>query len=799
MAMGERLKSFARPFLLIVALLACPGACTAQLSGITGNAAPESHSDAAIAGDEAVVAGRSLHGRAVSLNGTAAPGAVVRLFRAGPAAGDRDTNPVASTVAGAGGYFSFEHIPDGTYNVEIAFSRDTVAFVPGILLSGGKSKEVGDVTLTAPGSIVGRVGASEGVTDLRGVEVYIPGSSFFARTDESGGFLLGGIPAGTYELAAQSDALGQAFAHDLTVRSGLATQAPRLQLSTAGPEIGTVAPAAGGPETLVRIGGRHFGATTGAALEVAFNGTRAATIERRDDDTIWVRVPPGARSGGVVVKVGGVPSNAALFSVVTSLRMNPTEILLLAGGTRSVAVSALDSAGTAVPGPELAWQLDSSVGTAEGSVIKGERPGTGLLTVSSGIVVATASVRVFGGMVASVVLEPARLVLGDREGIASARFASANLMSDGATNDLVALTVSDPASVSLEAGGLVTVAEADRNGTVTVTATSRLDATKVAIATIVLHNVAMVSTLVPDCQCTSIVSDLDGNLVFDGPGNRISYRPAGGGAIRTLVGTGETGFGDGPGLQATFGSISGLAASPGTVYPLSILDGGNYAIRVAGGSLAAPQVYTLAGGNRGDQDGFQGAAQFLCPTDLALGPDGSAYVADTCIDRIRKVDLSGEVSTAAGTGFGSYRDGPASEAWFREARGVSVAADGAIYVADAGNRVIRRIRDGIVDTYAGKSGYYDPKDGYRSDARFALPQRVFAAPDGNVYVSDGGTLVRVISAAGFVETLAGKVSVPADQDGPGPVARFRSIGGFAMDGSGNLYVADGGKVRIIVP
>src|SRR5207248_10089464 len=97
--------------------------------------------------------------------------------------------------------------------------------------------------------------------------------------------------------------------------------------------------------------------------------------------------------------------------------------------------------------------------------------------------------------------------------------------------------------------------------------------------------------------------------------------------------------------------------------------------------------------------------EFAGPNALALGRDGSLYVADSRNHRIRRVTREGVVSTVAGGsepgGPGGMSEGPAPGALFRYPSGVALASDGTLYVADTGNHRICRVRDGFVRTVAG--------------------------------------------------------------------------------------------------
>jgi DNA-binding beta-propeller fold protein YncE len=123
-----------------------------------------------------------------------------------------------------------------------------------------------------------------------------------------------------------------------------------------------------------------------------------------------------------------------------------------------------------------------------------------------------------------------------------------------------------------------------------------------------------------------------------------------------------------------------------------------------------------------------------------------------------------------------------------------------VYVADTGNNAIRMIGpDGTVSTVAGDPGRTGAVDGAAGGpaVAFTRPGGVTASADGRtLYVADTGNhLVRVIRG-GAVSTLAGSAGVPGSQDGAGAAARLNAPAAIALDGSGNLYVANAGSSTV---
>ena len=215
-------------------------------------------------------------------------------------------------------------------------------------------------------------------------------------------------------------------------------------------------------------------------------------------------------------------------------------------------------------------------------------------------------------------------------------------------------------------------------------------------------------------------------------------------------------------------------------------------------------VATIAGlaGTGGFADGVASQARFQNPAGLAVSADETVYIADAGNNRIRRLrsEVAPEggsqwvVLTLAGNGTYGFADGPASAAQFKNPQGVAVDANGVVFVADTSNHRIRRIAaDGTVSTFAG-DGTPGLVDGAGNQARFNSPRGIAVDQQGNIYVADtGNAAVRLVNASGQVSTLAGDGTV-GSTDVP---ARFDCPAGVAVNGSTvYVYLADKGNHRI---
>ncbi|HYD94148.1 MAG TPA: hypothetical protein VEC01_02390 [Noviherbaspirillum sp.] len=158
-------------------------------------------------------------------------------------------------------------------------------------------------------------------------------------------------------------------------------------------------------------------------------------------------------------------------------------------------------------------------------------------------------------------------------------------------------------------------------------------------------------------------------------------------------------------------------------------------------------------------------------------------------------------TNTGGSATGGTVSADATQARFRQPLGIARDSAGNLYVADAGNYTIRKIATtGVVTTLAGSAGASGSSDGTGSAARFSALRSIAVDSAGNIYAVDNNA-VRKVSPAGVVTTLAGVAAEPGDADGTGGAARFRQPWGIAVDAAGNAYVADteNAVVRRITP
>jgi sugar lactone lactonase YvrE len=144
-----------------------------------------------------------------------------------------------------------------------------------------------------------------------------------------------------------------------------------------------------------------------------------------------------------------------------------------------------------------------------------------------------------------------------------------------------------------------------------------------------------------------------------------------------------------------------------------------------------------------------------------------------------------------------FQDGTGTAAIFSHPGGIAIASSGNVYVADSSNCVIRKITPaGVVTTLAGMPGMNGYADGTGSAARFQYPGGICVDANEVLYVADGSQTIRRVTSTGVVTTIAGRAWVNGSADGPALSASFWNMGGLTLDASGTLYIVDGTNLTI---
>lgn len=227
----------------------------------------------------------------------------------------------------------------------------------------------------------------------------------------------------------------------------------------------------------------------------------------------------------------------------------------------------------------------------------------------------------------------------------------------------------------------------------------------------------------------------------------------------------------------------------------------------------APQftISSIAGlgasGFAGD-GGPASAASLAFPAGIVFDSSGNLYIADTANSRVRKIDTNGNITTFAGTGdFGYFGDtNIATKAGMNRPYDVAVDKAGNVYIADTENDAIRRVAasGGTMSTFAGTGVEGLGGDGGgATGAELDTPTAVVLDAAGNLYIADtNNNRIRIVTTDGNINTFAGAGGAGSSGDGgPATAASLNNPEGLAVDGLGNIYIADtaGHRIRKVTP
>jgi uncharacterized protein (TIGR03437 family) len=295
-------------------------------------------------------------------------------------------------------------------------------------------------------------------------------------------------------------------------------------------------------------------------------------------------------------------------------------------------------------------------------------------------------------------------------------------------------------------------------------------------------------------QPGGVFLDSSGNLfIADTLNNRI--RKVSGGTITTVVGTGGL-----PVSPALNQPSAIFVDSAGDIF---IADTVNNMIREVS---AAGTATIIAGGGLGGFFGDGGAANqavLFNPQGLYVDSSGNIYIADTLNNAVRKVTASTGIITAfAGNEIGGFSGdgGKATSAQLYSPTGVTMDNAGNLLIADKFNNRIRSVSPGgNITTIAGNgTAGFSGDNGLATAAALYNPTGVFVDASGNIFVTVYySNRIRKIAPGGIITTVAGGGAQSFSGDG-GPAASgsLNHPSTVAVDGSGNIFIADTGNNRI---
>jgi RHS repeat-associated protein len=283
--------------------------------------------------------------------------------------------------------------------------------------------------------------------------------------------------------------------------------------------------------------------------------------------------------------------------------------------------------------------------------------------------------------------------------------------------------------------------------------------------------------------------------VYRGDGTRVRATTLGNiiglAAGNRTIGSGGDG---GPATQAQITSPGAVAVGPGSLY---IAGSDGRIRRVDPNGIISTYAGTGVAAYSGD-GGPATQAQLIGGPGITVGPDGSVYFPDQ--GRIRKIDPTGIITRFAGTSTSGFAGdgGPATSAQLSNPKGVALGADGSLYIADFNNHRIRRVAPtGIITTIAGNgtttsntvsSGFTGPA----TSAAVPFPTNVVVAADGSLYIADGP--ISRVDQSGTIRLVAGgdAANIYDVVDGALASKSCTNADGLALAADGSLYFGEQG-------
>jgi adhesin/invasin len=313
---------------------------------------------------------------------------------------------------------------------------------------------------------------------------------------------------------------------------------------------------------------------------------------------------------------------------------------------------------------------------------------------------------------------------------------------------------------------------------------------------------------------TAAQVNIPGDVAVDGVGNlliadrfnnRIRRVDVQTGMITTVAGTGVAGF-NGDNQPATAAQLSDpFGVTVDQAGNLLIADHNNHRIRrvdVQTGMITTVAGTGVAGFNGDNQPAT--AALLSEPFSVAVDQAGSLLIVDGRNMRIRRVDVqTGMITTVAGTGLDAF-NGDNQLATVAQLGPVDVAVDGAgnVLISDVRNMRIRRVdaRTGIITTVAGTGGRgFNGDNQPATSAQLNFPAGIAVDGAGNLLIADqtNARIRRVDIQTGMITTVAGTGTAGFNGDNqPATSAELNMPSGIAIDGAGNLLIADSFNQRV---
>lgn len=631
-------------------------------------------------------------------------------------------------VTDTAGRFAISLPATGTYNVEaVEKASGFKAWQGGVLVARADGRvDTGTMDLAPTGGITGRVVVPNvpAITNLEGVDVFVPGSSYLAKCDRKGQFTLTAVAPGTFDLVATRPGLGRGEAKGVVVKSRETTFVPDLPVAARPPRITGFEPAVVAVGGDVTIAGTDFGASEGAPFSVTVGGVDAVRAWRVSDERISIVVPRGITSGDVQVEVAGVRSAIGTLTVFDSLGSDLTlgDLTLVPGGAVSLRVFGMLGNLMVAPNLEYAWQVAGeaqaaiAVTSGQASAVKA---GRGVAVVSAGALGATQSILVV----------PTQAVV---ETVAGGAFRGHQ---DGALREAL---FRDVYGLAAAPDGTIVVADSENH------CIRRIDLASRSVTTIAGNPeeagfADATGSAALFYQPRGVAVAPDGTIYVADYYNYCIRKIGAGGQVSTFAGKATvTGLKDGVGADARFGGpISLRWMRDGSLLVTDKLNSALRKVELDG------RVTTLIGnGVDGSRDGEISYARLSKPRDAVENADGSLWILDANGRTLRRA-RDGLVRTVASfawrleTPYVVERSG-VKHRDLDTGSGLVPGPDGSVFVCDSEkNRLAIVWPDGTANSIAG--GSQGETDGAGQEARFFYPYAMTALPGGDLLIADSGS------------------------------------------------------------
>jgi hypothetical protein len=301
----------------------------------------------------------------------------------------------------------------------------------------------------------------------------------------------------------------------------------------------------------------------------------------------------------------------------------------------------------------------------------------------------------------------------------------------------------------------------------------------------------------------SVSLDFNGNFYIADAFNHCVRKVNAAGIITTIAGTGIASY-SGNGGQATLAGLN-MPSSVAVDFfgNIFIADAGNHVIRKINTSGI---ISTVAGNNVQGFSGDNGPATLASlngPSSVFVDFSGNLYIADLQNNRVRMVSgVGSQITTIAGNGTAAYtgNNGPATSASLNHPSSVVMDMNGNIFIADEHNHAIRKVDlSGIITTVAGNgTPGYSGNNGPATSAQLNFPFGVAVDATDNIFIADmSNHVVRKVTPAGIISTYAGNGTIGFSGDnGPATSAMLWAPVSVAILGTGDLYLTDANNYRI---